>query len=110
MSICKSDTVIKNFEDCYNRVVHNYEDLLNEVKINEETTEWMPGIISKNIKLSAFTPIEAYGLAEETDIPFEVLIDTGDNTELMLEYGGKKYCVRDTAKNTMLETAKIPIC
>lgn len=98
---------MKNFEDGYNKIVHDYDGLLNEVRTNEETTEWIPGVVSKNIKISAFVPIEAYGVSEETGIPYDIVIDTGENTQLMLEYGGKKYCLRDTARNTMLETAKI---
>ena len=98
---------MEHFEDGYSIVVRDYDALINEIKRNEETTEWIPGVISKHITVSAFEPIETQELADETGIPNEILRDTAQNTKMWLEYGGKKYCLRDTTKNTILETAKI---
>lgn len=100
----------KNFyEDEYASVFTDYTQMTEEIKALDETTKWIPGIMSKAITLKDFEQLEAQEAADKCGVSYDVAFDTSttEGTSLMLNYGGKSYMVRNTAIDTILETAKI---
>lgn len=93
--------------DAYESVFTDYDALYDEATEFAENSTWIPGAISKKLNISAMEPIEAQEVSAETGIDYEVIFDTGENTQLLIENGGKKYPLRDTAIDSILETAKV---
>lgn len=93
--------------DAYESIYTNFNELYDEVKDFADKSIWIPGAISKKLEIESFESIEAQEIAGKTGVDYEVIFDTGENTQLLINNGGKKYPLRDTAIDSILETAKI---
>ena len=90
-----------NFRDSFYMSTGDYNELVNEVHSLENTTSWIDGVKSNEISISSVVPDDITG--SETDI----VNDTMKNTGIMIEFNGKRYCLRDTAVTSLLSTANI---
>ena len=94
--------------DSYCFTAKTEEELLEEVVEMESNSEWVPGVISKELRLEAIeAPIYAQDAAMRYNLDYELMADTAENTKLLLDYYGTKMMVRDTARSTLGETAKL---
>lgn len=101
---------MKMYEDCYVATFgcNNYAELKAEQKKLEAETSWETDV--KSMFLTALdSPMEA--LSKSTDpansIPREILFDTAENTQMIINYHGKEVCLRDCAMPSLLTTAGI---
>ncbi len=84
------------------------EDLLKEVKDMEENSEWTHGVTSSGISLEAIDgPLFAKDAADRYHLNYELALDTTENTCLMVNTGSSFELLRDTARSSLCETAKL---
>lgn len=94
--------------DEYSFTTETQTDLVEEVCQMEANSEWKPGIISKELRLEAIeAPMYAQDAALRYGLDADLMADTAENTKLLLDYFGEKMMVRDTARSTIGETAKL---
>lgn len=99
----------KKYRDDYEYVTASEFDFLNEIEEMENNSEWIPDITSGDLALEPIIPTDLLSPYPCTDIDLEILQDTADTcgTRLMLNYGYMKLPVRQCAKETLCETAKL---
>ena len=100
-------TNVARGNDGYERIFTDYDALTEEVRDMENNSEWKRNIESKTLSVGAFEPIEADVIGMRYGIDAGTILDTGDNTRLYISDNHGTYCLRDTAINSLLETAKI---
>lgn len=93
--------------DNYNRVIMDFDEFKEEIKDVDANSTWIPEINSSVLTLKSFEEIESPEIAQECNVSLESAIDTSNNTGFVLKYGKNSYLVRDTALDSVLETAKI---
>ena len=93
--------------DNYNRVFVDFDEFKEEIKDVDANSTWIPEINSSVLTLKSFEEIESPEIAQECNVSLESAIDTSNNTGFVLKYGKNSYLVRDTALDSVLETAKI---
>lgn len=99
----------KRIYDAYEFYTKNESDLIEEVRLMEENSRWTAGITSKHLTLEAVDgPIFAKQVSEDNNLDYETVYDTvSEGTQLLLSVGGRLRCVRDTARASLYETAKL---
>ena len=93
--------------DNYNRVFVDFDEFKEEIKNVDTNSTWIPKIDSSVLTLKSFEEIEAPEIEKECNVSLESAVDTSNNTGFVLKYGKNSYLVRDTALDSILETAKI---
>ncbi|MBQ7673633.1 MAG: hypothetical protein IJT36_03790 [Alphaproteobacteria bacterium] len=93
--------------DDYEAIFTDYNELREETNKFMEDSQWIPGAISKKLLIEAFEPIEAQEVAKNLGVNYDLVFDTGEHTQLLITNAGKRYLLRDTAVDSILETAKI---
>lgn len=100
--------------DSYEYNTLNEAALLTEIEEMELNSKWTPGIRSKDLVVGEIgSPIEAGSVSYDLKIPYELVYDTVmGGTKLLISNGDRKYgaptwCIRDTARNSLYETAKL---
>lgn len=94
-------------EYCATFSAEQLEEFTDAVKDLVENSSWIPGIPSRTIRVEGMTPIETPIVSNRTGIPHDVVADTAYGTLLLAEFAGETQCVRDTAVQTLEDTAKI---
>lgn len=87
-----------------------YDSLLEEVQDMEAHSSWIPGIMSKDIKVeSIFGPLDAQNVAEKEHMEQSIVYDTADTgTRLYAKLpDGTAKCIRDSGKETLFDRACI---
>lgn len=99
----------KKYRDDYEFVTTSENDFLNEIGETENNSEWISDITSGELTLESIIPTDLLSFSSGSCIDMEVLQDTADacGTQLMLNYGYMKLPVRQCAKETLCETAKL---
>lgn len=96
------------YEDCYVATFgcNNYAEMKAEQKKLEAESSWEYDVKSMYVT-HLEDPMDA--MAKSTtpgnSIPREILMDTVENTSLILNYNGKEACLRDCAMTSLLTTA-----
>lgn len=99
--------IVRKYDD-YSFDTGSQAELIEEVKLMEENSEWKDEVISKDMLLEAIeAPLYAADAAARYGLDPELMQDTANGTKLLLDYCGEKMMVRDTAKQTLGETAKL---
>lgn len=97
--------------DCYERYFVRGDEagLLAEVHEMEENSSWVADIRSAGMELEAIDgPLFAKDVSERYHLNYELALDTADNgTGLILDAGGRYELVRETARPSLCETAKL---
>lgn len=96
------------YEDCYVATFgcNHYAEMKAEQKKLEAESSW-----ENDVKSMFVTHLEdpmdaiAKSTAPSNSIPREILMDTVENTSLILNYNGKEACLRDCAMTSLLTTA-----
>ena len=97
----------KGYDD-YSFSTTTERDLLDEVYLMEINSTWEGDIPSNELNLEAIeAPIYAADAARRYGLDPELMNDTAGSTKLLLDYEGRKMMVRDTARTTLGETAKL---
>lgn len=103
-------TTAKLYEDAYSASFEKgeYADLKKAQTDLEAHTTWEKDIKKMEI-LSLETPMEAEIRYQDpcNKISKEILLDTVDNSGLMVSYNGKEECLRDCAMPSLLSTVEI---
>lgn len=104
-----SNKVPEKWPDSYEFFTKDEAALLKEVDDMEENSRWIPGITSKTLSLKSIDgPIFASQLANDHGLDYEMVYETAlEGMKLIIGYGNKSFCVRDTARGTLCETAKL---
>lgn len=87
-----------------------YDELLQDVKAMEANSTWIPGVMSKDIKVEAiFGPLVAQEIATKEKMDPELVYDTADTgTRLYAKLpDGTAKCIRDSGRATLFERACI---
>ncbi len=101
------DKRLDGYEAIFNR---GEEDaLIAEVKEMEENSEWVPDIKSAGMELEAIDgPLFAKDACDKFHLNYELALDTVDlGTSLVINTGYEYQLLRDTAKPSLCETAKL---
>ncbi len=99
----------KNMElDAWNVSTSDVDEFITVVKELTNKTQWNSGITSKALLVEPIAgPIEAGQVAQKCNCSESIAYDTGENTKLLIRIGLNRYCVRNTAILSILDTAKI---
>ncbi len=102
----REDRRLDGYEKTFSR---GEEDaLLREVREMEAESEWVPGIPSAGMHLEAIDgPLFAQETARKYRTDYELTLDTAQGTGLMLDIGGRWELLRETARSSLCETAKL---
>ncbi len=83
-------------------------ELNQEVREMEANSQWVPGIISKNVEIEAVYPIDAMQTAEKYGFDEDLMMDTSNGeTPYVVNTGFESHMVRETARSSLCETAKL---
>ena len=97
--------------DCYERYFMRGEEegLLSEVQEMEDNSVWIADIRSAGMELEAMDgPLFAKDASERYHLNYELALDTADSgTKLILDTGGRYELLRETARPSLCETAKL---
>jgi hypothetical protein len=97
--------------DCYERYFMRGEEegLLSEVQEMEDNSVWIADIRSAGMELEAMDgPLFAKDASERYHLNYELALDTADSgTKLILDIGGRYELLRETARPSLCETAKL---
>lgn len=87
----------------------DFDSFAEDVRETERNSRWHTDIASDAIRLEAIFPIEAMECASVYGIDPDVLIETASpyGTQLVIDIDGRKLPVRDTAIQSLQETAKL---
>ena len=107
-----ADTRVKDKRlDCYEQFFGRGEEdlLIQDVNEMEENSEWISDIQSNSISLEAIDgPLFAKDASEKYHLDYELALDTADNgTNLVVAAAGEYQLLRDTARSSLCETAKL---
>ena len=85
------------------------QELLQEVKDMEENSDWVPGIVSSAMELEAIDgPLFAKDVSDRCHVNYELALDTADSgSKLILNTGYEYKLLRETARTSLCETAKL---
>jgi hypothetical protein len=85
------------------------EGLLSEVQEMEDNSVWIADIRSAGMELEAMDgPLFAKDASERYHLNYELALDTADSgTKLILDTGGRYELLRETARPSLCETAKL---
>lgn len=83
--------------------------LIEEIAEMERNSQWISGIVSHDIELEAIDgPLAAMDVADKTGINYDIVLDTAQaGTSLTVNADKQIWCVRDTARTSLCETAKL---
>lgn len=97
--------------DCYEMHFNRGEEdaLIAEVNEMEANSSWVHDINSSSMELYGMDgPMFARGAADDYHLDYELALDTADNgTGLLVNTGYSYELVRDTARSSLYETAKL---
>ena len=100
----------KNY-DGYEEYFSAEEELFENVKDMEKNSEWIPGIPSNALSLESIFPIDVCETAANCrfneDLAMETASSTGSQLFLSSDATGRNFLVRNCAKGTLAETAKL---
>lgn len=86
----------------------NVDEFYNAAEAITTESMWVPDVSSRGLRVEAFEgPIEAPQIAAKCNVPEEVAYDTGEQTKLLISIGTDYHCLRDTAIQSLLSTAKV---
>lgn len=105
-----TETVIdEKTKDGYEFIPGTIDELKENVAQMEDHSRWVPGIVSKEIKVNPIpSKVEMKEVSENTGLSYEMVEDTVDGTSLYVTMpSGKHLLVRDCGLDTLYSRANI---
>lgn len=104
-----SDDGKKRWEENYCFTTENEEAFLAEIEEMELETQWVPGVISKDLRVTAIpSPLEASSVCVAKCLDPEITFETAtEGSKLVLDYKGRHWNVSSIGRSTLYETAKL---
>jgi hypothetical protein len=98
-----------HLSDDYEFKATGYDDLMQELKLTEQNSRWIDDVSSKEITLESIDgPLMADEVAQKTRIATQVVFDTAqEGTHLIAATEAGNFCLRECARSSLLETAKL---
>lgn len=99
----------KRWEESYAITTTKEDVLLAEIDEMELETQWIPGIISKELRVTAIpSPLEASTVCVTNGLDPEVTFENAvEGSKLVLDYKGRHWNISSIARTTLYETAKL---
>lgn len=106
-SLC--DDGIKRWEETYFIETKSEDKFLAEVDEMELETMWVPGVVSKDLRVVAIpSPIEMSLLCDKLGLDAEMTFENAtEGTKLVLNHKDKHYNMSNVGRATLYETAKL---